>query len=270
MPLELNARLTHREDIAPGLAIFRVQPETWDLGDFQPGQYGTLGLFGAARRCGGADPEDPPAAPEKLIRRAYSIASSSLARVYLEFYVVLVESGALTPRLFGMNVGEPIFLGKKVTGTFTLGAVPEGKNLVLISTGTGLAPYISMLRSEIFGGRTGRIAVIHGARHSWDLGYRMELTALAKANPQFTYIPSITRPQHEETRWEGRTGYIQDIWAQRPLEHEWGFLPTAEDTHIFLCGNPAMIDTMVERLEAEGYKEHKKREPGNVHLERYW
>ena len=270
MPLDLNAVFTKRTDIAPGLSIFRVEPDGWELADFEPGQYAAIGLPGTAPRCEGADPEETLEKPEKIIRRAYSIASSSLAKKYLEFYVVLVESGALTPRLFAMEPGQKLWMGKKITGVFTLDSAPPDKNLVLISTGTGLAPYISMLRSSILETRAGKVAVLHGARHSWDLGYRDELTELAQTNGKFRYLPSITRPQMEKTPWEGVTGYIQNIWEEMPPSEILGFEPTPEDTHFYLCGNPSMIDTMVEKLEERGFKEHKKRDPGEIHLERYW
>ena len=119
-------------------------------------------------RCPTADPELPQDA-NRMIRRAYSIASSSLARNYLEFYVALVRSGELTPRLFSLRVGDPIWLGRKITGMFTLDQVPADQNVVLVATGTGLAPYMSMIRTELTTSCRRRFAIIHGARHSGKL-----------------------------------------------------------------------------------------------------
>jgi len=270
MPRELNAVLTARRDIAPGLAVFRVKPEGWDIREFKAGQYVVLGLPGSAPRCPEADEEETPAPPEKLILRAYSIASSSIEREYIEFYVVLVESGALTPRLFALDLGDRLFLGKKITGTFTLDRVPDNQHLVLIATGTGLAPYISMLRSRLLHAREGKVAVLHGARHSWDLGYRNELALVERDHANFDYIPSITRPANEKTPWSGEVGRMQEIWLRDPLSERWGFSPSSENTHILMCGNPAMIDTLIEILTEQGYQEHTKKSPGNIHLERYW
>jgi ferredoxin/flavodoxin---NADP+ reductase len=267
---ELNAVLTARRDIAPGLAVFRIEPVNWEIKEFQAGQFAVIGLPGSAARCEGSDPEEVPSPTDKIIRRAYSIASSSLERHYLEFYVVLVESGALTPRLFALQPGDKMWLGKKITGAFTLDQVPEGHNLVLIATGTGLAPYISMLRSQLLHTRQSKVGVLHGARHSWDLGYQNELAMVERDHSNFVYLPSITRPSGERTPWPGHTGYIQDIWKNRPFASRWGFDPTPEHTHVLLCGNPAMIDTMIELLGQEGFREHTKNSPGQIHLERYW
>ncbi len=268
--IELNAVLTARRDIAPGLAVFRIEPVGWEIKDFQAGQFAVIGLPGSAARCDGSDPEEEPSPPDKIVRRAYSIASSSLERQYLEFYVVMVESGALTPRLFALQPGDKLWLGKKITGAFTLANVPEDYNLVLLSTGTGLAPYISMLRSKLLHNRQSKVGVLHGARHSWDLGYQNELAMVERDYKDFVYLPSITRPSAEKVPWPGLTGYIQDLWQQRPFAERWGFDPSPEHTHVLLCGNPAMIDTMIELLGQEGYQEHTKKTPGQIHLERYW
>ncbi len=86
----------------------------------------------------------------------------------------------------------------------------------------------------------------------------------------FTYLPVISRPGEEAAEWAGEVGYLQDLWGRRRLAESWGFEPSPETTHIFLCGNPAMIEQMAELLEAEGYREHSRREPGPIHVERYW
>lgn len=267
---DLNAVLLARHDIAPGLAVFRIQPLGWEINDFKAGQFAVIGLPGSSPRCPGSDPEEPPPLPDRIIRRAYSIASSSLDRQYLEFYVVLVESGGLTPRLFALQPGDKLWLGKKITGAFTLDHVPEGHHLILISTGTGLAPYISMLRSQLLHVRQAKVGVLHGARHSWDLGYQNELAMIERDHANFAYLPSITRPSGEKTPWPGLVGYIQDIWMNRPFHSRWGFDPDPEHTHVLLCGNPAMIDTMIELLGQKGFREHTKKSPGHIHLERYW
>lgn len=266
----LNAVVAERNDLAPGLMILRVEAEGWELPDFTPGQYVVLALPGAAPRCQQAEPEKREAAPAKLIKRAYSIASSSRARQYLEFYITLVRSGALTPRLFALSAGDRLWLGKKTTGVFTLESVPPEMNLVLFSTGTGIAPYISMVRSILAEDGNRRFVIIHGARHSWDLGYQSELIALADARPQFCYLPVISRPEQESEPWTGETGYCQDAWTRRLIEHRWGFTPTPSNTHVFLCGNPNMIEETLELLAEERFQEHTKKSPGQVHLEKYW
>lgn len=272
-----NARVVRRLDVGPGLIVLRVTPEGWELPPFIPGQFAVLGLPRSAPRCdlSDSDPEPEgdgdgrPAHP--LIRRSYSIASSSLERQYLEFYITLVRSGELTPRLFALGEGAPIFLGRKITGMFHIDQVPEDRHVVMIATGTGLAPYMSMLRSRLLCGGARRFAVLLGARHSWDLGYHGELATLASRCPNVAYVPTISRPSAEPVPWGGRTGYVQQLWTDGEIERAWGFRPSPADTHVFLCGNPAMIEDATARLQAEGFTEHGRRNPeGQLHTEKYW
>ena len=267
---DLNATVTQRVEISPGLIILRIIPNDWALPEFTPGQFAVIGLAGAAPRDQLATIEDAPAAPEKIIKRAYSIASSSVAREYLELYIAMVPSGALTPRLFALRPGDKLWLGEKFKGMFTLNEVPNDQNVIMISTGTGLAPYMSMLRDHLVCGGSQQFAVLHGARHSWELGYRAELRTLDRHCPNMTYIPSISRPEDEPVRWTGRTGRLQEVWNQQPFDESSGFLPSPKTTHIFLCGNPSMIESMVEILGNQGYREHTRKEAGQIHVERYW
>ncbi len=268
--MELNAVVSQRIEVTPELIILRVIPKSGGLPDFIPGQFATLGLPEAAPRIDFADPEENPSPPDKLIRRAYSIASSSVNREYIEFYITIVRSGALTPRLFALKPGNEVFLGPKFTGMFTLDMIAKDNNIVMISTGTGLAPYMSMLRTQLECGGPRQFVVIHGARHSWDLGYRSELITLDHMCSNFTYLPVISRPNQELIPWGGQKGYVQEIWKQQDFARAWGQPPAPGNTHILLCGNPGMIDAMVTTLESQGFTEHSRKNPGNIHLERYW
>jgi len=266
----LNARMIQRTEVAPGLIIVQVAPDGWELPEFEPGQYTVLGLPGSAARCAGSDPDSVEHDPNKLIRRAYSITSSSVPRDYLEFYITLVRSGELTPRLFALEVGDPVLLGPKITGMFTLDSVPEDRHVMLFATGTGLAPYMSMIRSSLAEHRGRRVAVVHGAYHSWDLGYRAELATLQRICPHLEYIPLISEPADEPVAWSGHTGFCQDVWKARVIDQRWGFRPSPENTHAFLCGHPGMIQGMLELLLEDGFAEHSKKSPGQIHLEKYW
>ncbi len=262
--------IQQRIEVAPGLIVVRVAPDGWQLPGFDAGQFAVLGLPPEAPRCRNSDPEDEAPKPGRLIRRAYSIASSSVASEYLEFYITLVRSGGLTPRLFALEPGNRVWLGPKITGNFTLDQAPSDSNLVLVATGTGLAPYMSMLRTMLpqSGGR--RIAVLLGARHSWDLGYQSELVTMDRLSDAFTYLAIISRPAEEPVAWAGPSGYVQDLWDGGEVERAWGFNPTPENTSVFLCGNPAMIDDMVAALGERGFLEHSRKEPGQIFVERYW
>jgi ferredoxin/flavodoxin---NADP+ reductase len=263
-----NATVIAREEINPQLLVFRVQSDA-PLFDFKPGQFAVLGLLGKEPRIPEAANEETVPAPDKMIRRAYSIASSSVERRYIEFYLALVTSGQLTPRLFALRPGGRVFLGPKASGVFTLDKVPPGKTIVLIATGTGLAPYISMMRTMLVSETQRRFVVLHGARFGWDLGYRAELESLARLRPNLTYIPSITRPEQDPT-FHGHNGRIQALMEKDIIEKDSGVTLDPSQVDVFLCGNPDMIKAVKVMLEAKGFKGDEAGKPGTIHVEEYW
>jgi ferredoxin--NADP+ reductase len=263
-----NAVLMGREEINAQLQIMRVQPNA-PLFDFKPGQFAVLGLLGREARVPEADDEEPPAEPDKVIKRAYSIASSSVEKHYLEFYVTLIASGQLTPRLFALPYGGRLFLGPKASGMFTLDRVAPGKALILIATGTGLAPYMSMLRTMLVSDTSRRFVILHGARYSWDLGYRGELESLARIRPNFIYIPSITRPD-EDPHFRGHTGRIQTLLEKGIVDLLGGVPLDPAQADVFLCGNPDMIQTVKEILAPRGFTSDHGKQAGTIHVEEYW
>lgn len=268
---EPNALVAQRIEITPDLIKLRIVPQGWDLPDFEPGQYATLGLAGSTARCPLAEPEDaPPKDRDKMIMRAYSVASSSVESQYLEFYVGLVRFGALSPRLFSLQAGDKLWISTRFKGMFTLADIPEEQNAVLIATGTGVAPYMSMLRTEAASGLKRRFAVIHGADRSYDLGYHSELSTLDMVCPTFSYLPILAKPEAEPVPWSGQKGFAQDLWKSGVIENAWGIRPTPENTHVFLCGNPLMIQNMTAALEPEGFVTHTKKQPGQIHTEQYF
>lgn len=263
-----NATITGREEINPQLIVLRVQPDG-ELFAFTPGQFAVLGLLGKEPRVPEAAAEEKPPEPDKLTRRAYSIASSSVERGYLEFYLTLVTSGELSPRLFALRHGSRLFLGPKASGVFTLDRVAPGKAILLVATGTGLAPYISMLRTMLIHETERKYVVLHGARCSWDLGYRAELESLARLRPNFTYIPSITRPE-QDPHFRGQTGRIQHLLEKGVVEMLSGVPLDPSRLDAFLCGNPDMISEVKRLLEARGFDGDKGKQTGTIHVEEYW
>ena len=266
----LNSVVVNKLEVAPGLMVLRVAADGWELPEFAPGQFAVLGLPAEAARCAAADPDEERPNPRWMIRRAYSIASSSVAREYFEFYINLVRSGELTPRLFALERGDRVWLGPKVTGAFTLGEARPDSHLVLVATGTGLAPYMSMLRTILPTTHGRRIAVLLGARNSWDLGYHAELRAMERQHAALCYLPTISRPEGEVRPWPGKVGYVLDLWRDGTVESAWGFPPDPQSTSVYLCGNPRMIDEMCALLTGEGYREHSRHSPGEIFVERYW
>jgi ferredoxin--NADP+ reductase len=263
-----NATVIGREEINPQLVILRVKPDA-SLFDFKPGQFAVLGMLGSAKRIPEATPEETPPEPDKLIRRAYSIASSSLERRYVEIYLTLITSGSLTPRLFALKHGSRLFLGPKASGIFTLDKVAPEKAVILIATGTGLAPYISMLRTMLVNDGQRKFVVLHGARYSWDLGYRGELESLSRLRPNFSYIPSITRPD-EDPHFIGYTGRIQALMEQGVVEKESGVALDPAKAEVFLCGNPEMVKVATEMLQVKGFAAKGGAGPVTIHVEEYW
>lgn len=267
-PSPYNATVVGRESINPQLMVLRVRPDAGAF-NFTPGQFGVLGLQGGEPRVPEAEPDPKPAEPEKLIRRAYSISSTNLEKAYVEFYLTLVTSGELTPRLFALRHGARIFLGPKASGLFTLDRVAPGKAVVLVATGTGLAPYISMLRTMLIHDATRKFVVLHGSRYSWDLGYRGELESLARIRPNFTYIPSITRAE-QDPHFSGQVGRLPKLIEDGVIERLSGVKLDPADCDVFLCGNPDMISAVKGFLAARGFTPDHGKQSGTVHVEEYW
>ncbi len=264
---ELNCIIIQSVQVSPIMKIIKVKPDGWKLPDFESGQFVALALPPQVERCGDATEEHAAPKPDKLIKRAYSIASSSTEDV-IEFYITLVHSGQLTPRIFNLKIGDRIWMGRKAVGMFTLDQIDEERNVVLVATGTGVAPYMSMLRSNALK-RKGNIMVIHGASNSWDLGYSSELKLLASMFDKFSYYPTITEIDKEPQGWPGDTRFIEEIWKSGEVDKIWGFKPLPDNTEIFLCGNPRMVDSMKEMLYKDGFRDHKKKEPGQIHAEEF-
>lgn len=264
-----NSTLAHRIDLDVDLAVFRIRPDSV-LFPFLSGQYTVIGMPYRAPRCEDADPDETPSDdPDKLIRRAYSIASSSKVHEYVELYITLVRSGALTPRLWTLEPGDRLWLGPKAKGHFTVDAVPSERNLVLVGTGTGLAPYISMIKDHHTCNIGRRFVVIHGARYIRELGYRDELEALDHDCHTLAYLPTVTRPDDRDG-WHGHVGRVQSVFSDGAVEAALGGPLSPESTHVFLAGHPEMVEDMQQMLTNRGYTLHSARSPGSLHVERYW
>lgn len=269
---DLNAVVTERIQLTEDLFILRIRPLEGDIKPFLSGQYCVVGLPPEAPRCKQALPEEKESDPSKLIRRAYSISSKEQGGDWIELYVALVKNGALTPRLDALERGNKLWLGPKTTGHFTAteADIKDCKYLILVATGTGLAPYISMLRSGILNRFNGKVCVMHGVRNARDLGYRSELELLHISNPNFLYIPTLSRTYDELVPWSGSSGHVQELWKAKMIHNTWKAEMGPANTHFFLCGNPLMIQAMTEMLVSEGYTEHSKTSPGQIHVEKYW
>lgn len=256
----LNSTLVGRIDITPDLVILQVKPDG-GVPNFLPGQYVALGLPGAAPRVESSKAEPEAPAADKIIKRAYSIGSSPVQKDFLEFYIAVVPDGSLTPRLAALQPGDRLFSQPKVTGTFTLDGVTGDRNLVLVATGTGLAPFMSMVRTPSTWESDRAITVVHGVRYPSDFAYADELESLRAAGRKFTYLPIASRAGDEFT---GRKGRIQKLFESGELT------PNPSTDSVFLCGNPAMTEDMEKHLVERGFTVHSKKTPGTLHVEKYW
>lgn len=265
-----NATLTYREDINSELAIFRVRPDV-PLPEFTPGQYAELALESLAV----TEAQSDGTTREKVYRRSYSIASHPGAGNDLEFYIVRVDKGYFTPPLWDLDLGARLWCGPKIKGKFTLDEVPEQKDLVMVATGTGLAPFVSMLRKHRHSPPWRSVVLVHGARFAHDFGYAEYFKEMKEKYDWFHYIPAVTR-EPENSAWAGRRGRVQTLFkssdgvSPSAVEQALGKPINKEDVHVLLCGNPDMITELEVLLADKGLKIHKKKEPGNIHVERYW
>ena len=253
MPTWCQAKIIEKKIWTDGL--FTITIETSDVQKFEAGQFLQLGVY----KQGQEGDEDA------IINRPYSVASPHGSQ--LQFFIVVVPDGELTPKLNALQVGDPILVNDKATGRFTLSKTPDADHLWLIATGTGLAPYIAMLRTEEPWQRYKKIVVVHGVRHANDLAYTEELQEYRQNHPgKFEFVQSLTREQ-SDTALRGR---IPALMASGQLEKVADCELTAETSSVLLCGNPAMLDSMEDLLNNRKMIKHRSKAPGQIVLERYW
>lgn len=265
--VDYNATVISRLDINPFLIILGIKPDQQPY-NFKPGQYTVVGLKASTGRVKESTPEANPKTGDAIIQRAYSIASANNTGE-LDFYLALVSHGELTPRLFTLQKNDRVYIGAKATGVFTLDAVAPTKSLLLMATGTGLAPYISMVRSQMNELKNRKVVILHGVRHSGDLGYREELEELSKKHANIVYMPVISQPAKDPT-WTGLSGYLQETLFSGEVEKRTSLEITPENFDAFICGNPSMIEAAIAKLTAVGFVLAKGRNPGTIHIEEYW
>ncbi len=241
----VKGKVIDRRDWADGLWSLTVEAA---VEPHEPGQFLNIGLEIAG----------------EPVRRAYSLASAPGAPI--ELYLVVVAGGALTPALFRLAPGDAIDIDPRPHGYFVPSELPAARDLWLIGTGTGLAPYLAMLRHGAVLARFERVILVHGVRLVEQLGYRDELEALAAARPGFRYLPALSRERRDGLVH----GRVTAALASGALERAAGVAFAPEASHVMLCGNPAMIAEMQQLLAARGLKKHRRREPGQITIEKYW
>ena len=247
-----NASLIRREDAHESLATFWVRFDG-DPTPFESGQYMTIGVFTE-------DPSTPTG--QRIVQRPYSVASDPhlAATEGYEMYVRLVDGGAFTPLLWRLPVGHRMrMIGPK--GKFIL-EPDDDRTHLFISSGTGNAPFISMMKSMLRLGRPRKAVFLNGVSYERDLGYRDLLEGWERSGEYpVTFVPTLSRPSApENASWNGRKGRVETIVG--PVCDELGL--TSENTIGYICGNPDMILTVEELLHRRGFPETQ------VKKELYW
>ncbi len=210
-------------------------------------------------------------AGEKPLMRAYSISSASYADE-IEFLSIKVADGPLTSRLQGVREGDELYLGRKPTGTLVADALKPGKRLFMLSTGTGLAPFLSLMREPDTYERFEQVVLVHSVRRVSDLAWRDEMTARLIDDPlvgeqavhQFHYIPTVTREPFPTTK--RIPGLIEDGTLFEGLEGPARLDP--EQDRVMLCGSMEMINDHARLLEGLGFEEGSNARPGDFVIER--
>lgn len=201
--------------------------------------------------------------------RAYSVVSSPFAET-LEFFSIVVPDGAFTSRLQHVRVGDTLFLEKIPYGFLTLARYqqPAPHDLWLLATGTGVAPFLSILQDFAPWQQYAHIVLVYSARTVQELAYVAEIEALAQqfgdGGASFKFVPIVTR--ETGTRLQQR---LPVLIENGTLEQEAGLVLDAARSHVMLCGNPSMVEDTRNALKARGLTMNR-RGVGNIAVENYW
>lgn len=243
---------------APGLYSFKTtRPSEYR---FKAGQYARLGL---------------PNAEGYVIWRAYSVVSSSMENE-LEYYVVDVPCGGFTSMLRKLAPGDPILLDRQSFGVMLPERFTDGDDLWMLATGTGLGPFISILREPVVWQRFRNLILVHSVRQPDEFAYEDELRELQDNAPSaepsratLRIVQTCTRVQQlgRNDRLHGR---ITALVQNGELERHAGLPLDPERSRVMLCGNPAMIDEMREILKERGMRPVRRDNPGQYVAENYW
>lgn len=206
----------------------------------------------------------------KPLLRAYSVASANYEE-HLEFLSIKVQDGPLTSRLQHIQVGDTLLVGRKPTGTLVVDYLKPGKRLYLLATGTGLAPFLSIVRDPEVYERFEHVVLVHGVRLVKELAYRQMLTEelpkheyLGEAVSQkLRYVPTVTREAFANQQ------RIPQLISSGQLAAQLG-LPEMNPEHdrAMICGSPAMLRELKALLEARGFAEGNTSTPGDFVIER--
>jgi ferredoxin--NADP+ reductase len=207
---------------------------------------------------------------DKPLLRAYSIVSANYEE-HLEFLSIKVPDGPLTSRLQHMKVGDKIIVGRKPTGTLLIDYLLPGKRLFLLSTGTGLAPFMSIVHDPATYEKFEQIILVHGVRQKDELAYHDLLVEHLPAHEilgelvtsQLRYYPTVTREAYKNM------GRVTDLMETGKMFEDLGIPPLkSEEDRVMICGSPGMLRDLKHMLEGRGFVEGNTTRPGDFVIER--
>lgn len=207
---------------------------------------------------------------DKPLLRAYSIASANYEEE-MEFFSIKVQDGPLTKHLQKLSVGDEILVGTKPVGTLITDNLLPGKNLYLLSTGTGLAPFMSIIKDLDVYEQYDKVILTHGVRYVSELAYQDRIENELPNNEYFgdtvrdklIYYPTVTREEYRNT------GRLTDLIRSGKLAADIGLEDIdPENDRFMLCGSPAMLDELTDMLDELGFKEARGGHAGHYVIER--
>ncbi|WP_460133843.1 ferredoxin--NADP reductase [Pseudomonas sp. S1_E04] len=203
--------------------------------------------------------------------RAYSVVSSPFDE-YLDFFSIVVPGGEFTSELSRLRVGDTLMVERQATGFLTLNRFVDGRDLWLLGTGTGVAPFLSILQNFEVWEKFERIILVYSAREAKELAYQAlihelgEREYLAEHVHKLTYIPIVTREKH----LGALNGRITTLIENGELERAAGVALSPEHSRVLICGNPQMVDDTRQLLKQRDLQLSLSRRPGQVAVENYW
>ena len=211
----------------------------------------------------------------QFVRIALDIGDERVARPFsfvnppadpvLEFYGVVVPEGPLSPRLARLKAGEHLQVASNPAGFLVLSELPDAEILWLLSTGTGIAPFLSILRTETPWRRFRNVVLVHAVRLAKELVYK-EIIENLILEKSFRYVSFVSRQSHPGSL----PGRIPAAIGDGRLEAAAGLGIAPETSQVMLCGNPAMLKDAAAALAARGLRKHRRRSPGQITVESFW
>lgn len=205
------------------------------------------------------------------VRRAYSFVNSpnhAWGQQVMEFLIISVPDGQLSPRLDSLQVGDDVYVGKQPSGFMTLDEIPHyAKDLWLLSTGTAIGPFLSLLDEIETQARFQNVVLVHAVRTSVELVYQEKIQQLVERyQGKLHYVPIVSREHRKQTL----RGRIPALLQSGALTCEAGVSLTPEHSFFYLCGNPSMVKDTSGVLNELGYQKHSRRSAGQFSAENYW